>query len=388
MYSILDLSEIIFGLVVENEILPNAVNIKYLEQPYKNGIKYILDGNKKSREQIISNVGIPAFQSSMDAYESVKSIKNVNWIELLEKASFNLKLSAQLRKAADKIENGEEFDFGELVQTFNIIEGKQHNGIRLFDVKTIETPYIPSGWEAIDTHLVGFPKQGLITIGAAPFTGKTSFMLQANGRFLRAHPDKVGVLFSLEMPADELKARCMNFGNLYNEDVMKRTIIYDLLFDVKDVSYTAYKHKEEIGFMGVDFADLMLKNEASEGEMGNIYITLSITAKMLGIPLMLLSQLSRSYSGGTPRPHHLRYTSMAEAVSWGILMLYNPWTSFYSSKAEGLPDEEGYSYIVAWKYRGGFRLHNNQPGAIRIKFEGERGWHPRASYEDWRTLIR
>jgi hypothetical protein len=79
MYSILDLSEIIFGLVVENEILPNAVNIKYLEQPYKDGIKYILDGNKKSREQIISNVGIPAFQSAMDAYESVKSIKNVNW---------------------------------------------------------------------------------------------------------------------------------------------------------------------------------------------------------------------------------------------------------------------------------------------------------------------
>ena len=58
MYSILDLSEIIFGLVVENEILPNAVNIKYLEQPYKDGIKYILDGNKKSREQIISNVCI------------------------------------------------------------------------------------------------------------------------------------------------------------------------------------------------------------------------------------------------------------------------------------------------------------------------------------------
>jgi hypothetical protein len=388
MYSILDLSEIIFGLVVENEILPNAVNIKYLEQPYKDGIKYILDGNKKSREQIISNVGIPAFQSAMDAYESVKSIKNVNWIELLEKASFSLKLSGQLRKAADKIENGEEYDFGDLVQTFNIIEGKQHNGVRLIDVKTVETPFQPSGWEAIDTHLMGYPKQGLITIGAAPFTGKTSFMLQANARFLRAHPDKIGVLFSLEMPAEELKARCMNFGSLYSDDVMERTIIYDLLFDVKDVSYTAYKHKDEIGFMGVDFADLMLKNEASEGEMGNIYITLSITAKMLGIPLMLLSQLSRSYSGGTPRPHHLRYTSMAEAVSWGILMLYNPWTSFYSSKAEGLPDEEGYSYIVAWKYRGGFRLHNNQPGAIRIKFEGERGWHPRADFSDWRMLVR
>lgn len=388
MYSILDLSEIIFGLVVENEILPNAVNIKYLEQPYKNGIKYILDGNKKSREQIISNVGIPAFQSAMDAYESVKSIKNVNWIELLEKASFSLKLSGQLRKAADKIENGEEYDFGDLVQTFNIIEGKQHNGTSLYDVNAQPTPFIPSGWEAIDTHLIGYPKQGLITIGATPGSGKTSFMLQANARFLRAHPDKIGVLFSLEMPAEELKARCMDFGNLYNEDVMKRTIVYDLLFDVKDVSYTAYKHKEEIGFMGVDFADLMLKNEASEGEMGNIYITLSITAKMLGIPLMLLSQLSRSYSGGTPRPHHLRYTSMAEAVSWAIMMLYNPWASFYSSKAEGLPDEEGYSYIVAWKYRGGFRLHNNQPGAIRIKFDGEKGWHPRASYDNWRMLVR
>jgi len=388
MYSIVDLSEIIFGLAVEGKLAPTTINTSFIEPPYKDAIEHMVKGKDKSREGIITKVGIPAFQSAMDAYETVKNIKDINWLELLEKTSFSLKLSAQLHKAAEKIEKGQDFDFGELVQTFNIIEGKQHNGIRLCDVKTIDTPYIPSGWEAIDTHLMGYPKQGLITIGAAPFTGKTTFMLQANARFLRAHPDKVGVLFSLEMPADELKARCMDFGDLYNDDVMERTIIYDLLFDVKDVSYTAYKHKDEIGFMGVDFADLMLKNEASEGEMGNIYITLSITAKMLGIPLMLLSQLSRSYDGGTPRPNHLRYTSMAEAVSWGILMLYNPWTSFYNKKAENLPEEEGYSYIVAWKYRGGFRLHNNQPGAIRIKFEGERGWHPRAPLENWRMLIR
>lgn len=388
MYSIQDLSEIIFGLTVEGEIDPNTVNTTFLEPPYKETITFMAGGEGKSREDIISKVGIPAFQSAMDAYDTVKDIKDVNWLDLLQKASFNLKLSRQLRKVAEDIESGKEIDFGGVIQTFNIIEGKQHNGVSLADVVPIETPFISSGWDAIDTHLIGFPKQGLMTIGAAPGTGKTSFMLQANGRFLRKYPDKIGVLFSLEMPAEELKARCLDFGDLYNDDVFSRTIVYDLLFDVKDVSYTAYKHKQNIGFMGVDFADLMLKNEASEGEMGNIYITLSITAKILGIPVMLLSQLSRSYSGGIPRPHHLRYTSMAEAVSWMIMMLYNPWTSFYSSKAENLPEEEGYSYVVAWKARGGFRLHNNQPGAIKLRFDGEKGWHPRSKLDDWRMLIR
>ncbi len=93
----------------------------------------------------------------MDAYETVKELKNINWLELLQKASFALKLSSQLKKVADDIEQGKDYDFGSLVQTFNIIEGKQHNGVTMSDVVAMQMPFISSGWEAIDTHLIGYP---------------------------------------------------------------------------------------------------------------------------------------------------------------------------------------------------------------------------------------
>ena len=76
-------------------------------------------------------------------------------------------------------------------------------------------------------------------------------------------------------------------------------------------------------------------------------------------------------------------TGMAEALSWMILMLYDPssnWVASEDKSSEILPAIDGVAYIIAWKVRGGFRVHADDcPGAIAVPFKGSRGWHPKQS---------
>jgi hypothetical protein len=131
--------------------------------------------------------------------------------------------------------------------------------------------------------------------------------------------------------------------------------------------------------IGVDFADLMIVDEEnSEAAMANIYRIMAQMAKSMRLPVFLLSQLSRGYTGGLPRPNHIRYTSLAEALSWQILMLYNPNTDWSEESGKvDLPREAGKGYILAWACRGGFRNHDG-PGAIEVDWDGGSGWGKKA----------
>lgn len=115
-----------------------------------------------------------------------------------------------------------------------------------------------------------------------------------------------------------------------------------------------------------------------------------IGAKQLHIPIILLSQLSYKYQGGLPHPDHLRYTSLAKALAWMIIMLYNPSSDFYeedSGVADMLPIVEDKAYMILWKVRGGFRKHiNDSPGAIQIAFRGDKGWGDKTSERSWYSL--
>jgi hypothetical protein len=106
----------------------------------------------------------------------------------------------------------------------------------------------------------------------------------------------------------------------------------------------------------------------------------------LKIPVVLLSQLNRNYTGGLPRPIHLRYTGLAEAVSWGIWMTYNPYTEFHACDDSILPPLTDKGYILAWKMRGGMQRHDNKPGAICLGWNGATGWAEDCEQTDWFLL--
>lgn len=144
------------------------------------------------------------------------------------------------------------------------------------------------------------------------------------------HKKENVAIFTLEMMKEEIKRR---FDEIYklSESTQDRIQINDAIVTPEEVIAKA-STIENLGLVCIDFADLLIKGDTTESAMAHIYRTFMLGAKTLGCPVVLLSQLNRGYSGGIPRPKDIRYTGLAEALGWLILMLYNPSTDWFAEE--------------------------------------------------------
>lgn len=372
-------SEIVCGLVIEKKLAPHSVRAEYLFPPYNEIVEKIQQG--ECIEDVITKVGINPIQVAKDASHSLNGLSSANWVKILEGKAVLYDAGIKLEKFGKKAQKGEEIDWPLL----NFIsakaqEGRGGNFTSLSDIEAMEIPYKKTGFAGIDVHLGGLPIVGQVLVGAPPGTGKTTFMADLSGCWVKEHKDEYVADFTLEMMASELKMRFKEIIKL-TADEMSRILVNDEPFLTPEDIIAKCSTIKNLGLVCVDFADLLVNGETTESSMAHIYRTFMLGAKKLGCPIVVLTQLNRSYSGGVPRPHHIRYTGLAEALAWMILMLYNPSKDWFSEKGDNdeelLPTLKNRAYIVAWKCRGGFRVHKeDSPGAIQLPFVGEKGWHP------------
>lgn len=376
------LSEIVFGLAINNRILIETARSEIFCTPYDKGMELLLSG--KSRENITIKIGPGAMQAAQMAAESILGSKE-DYVSMLETAYERTRLADRLAILSKRLRQGDEVDLTEIIEQWNVMQGNQFDMVSMDQIASDEHPFIQSGWAAIDRHLVGLPKTGLLTVGGSPGSGKTTFMIRLFKSFLHLYVDREVAIFTLEMPAAEFKFRAITMHE-FTEEEQKRCKICDQVLTVEEVASRAAKLGEKLGLVCIDFADLMVQEDVSEPQMAKIYKTCATLAKRMKIPVVLLAQLNRNYTGGLPRPTHLRYTSLAEAVSWGIWMTYNPFTEFHVCDDTLLPPLSDKGYIIGWKMRGGIQRHNNQPGAIALGWSGEQGWAEDCENTDWFVL--
>jgi hypothetical protein len=368
-------SEIVAGKILKGKLALNVVRPEIFIEPYDRIIELMQSGHKE-KEDIISIVGLSPVTAAMDAANAVQNDR-VDWVSLLEKVATKCQIAAKLRQHAKKLDNGEDIDSVEVVEDLRQLDREKPYMIPLTEVETDPMPFIPSGLPFIDNHISGWPKSGLISIGAKPGDGKTTFLIKAAAGYVRYYSDKKVGVFTLEMPASEFKSRVCDLEPDLTTEQLARIVVEDAAeLGVRGVANKAAR-EPDLGLVCVDFADLMIPDENTESEMAKIYRVLAGLAKTLGVPVILLCQFSKEYRGGVPLPRYFRYTSLAEALSWMMLCLYNPARDYSDTNDRSLtlPQIAGESYVVAWKIRGGFRLHElDNPGAIRVKFSGKVGW--------------
>lgn len=373
-------SEVVCGKIIKRKLAVSAVRPELFIEPYDRIIELIQKGEGTvTQEDIISKVGMNPVMAALDAATAAENHKgDIEWIALLEGVAKKCILADKLRRHAKRLDQGEDVETIELVEEFRQYEGKKPYMTPLDEIEKGDSPFISSGWDAIDQEFGGWPKAGLITIGASPKVGKTSFMSKAAIKFVQRYPTKKVGIFTLEMRDTEYRTRVEDLRGDLTQEQLHRIVVDDTAgMTVAEVANKAAR-EPNLGFVAVDFADLMIQDENNESEMAKIYRTLANLAKSLGIPVMLLSQFNRSYSGGVPLPRHIRYTSMAEALSWMLCVLYDPRKDFGSKEdAVTLPVVQGerITYIVGWLIRGGFINHpDDNPGAIAVNFHGKTGW--------------
>lgn len=369
-----DVSEIVTGLSLKNRIATNAIRTETVMPPYNEIIKMVKEG--KDHEEIIEKVGLSPVQSAFDAEKSVNGTGDKDWIRILENSYELFATGQRLEKTGRKMQSGETPDISSIRYELSKFDGGKTGRKRLADIESSEIPFILTGWPPIDDHLGGIPEVGLIVIAGNPGVGKTSLMAKLSTRFAKKHPTKTVAIYSLEMILEEISMRFREIEKSM-KDVEDRIEINADPMTTDEIIADAARI-DNLGLVVIDFADYLVRGEITESSMGMIYRTLSIGSKLLHCPIILLSQLSRSYGGGIPRPKNIRWTSLAEILAWMLLMLYNPETDFYEENEkdrEVLPVMEKTAYIIAWKVRGGFRSHrDDSPGAIATGFSGEKGW--------------
>jgi len=180
---------------------------------------------------------------------------------------------------------------------------------------------IPSGFTTIDRVTNGWQGSNLIIIAARPSMGKTALALNF-ARNAAVDFNTPVAFFSLEMSAKQLTQRIISCesrvnysqiqsGNVQNEyelicrksgEISNSKIFIDDtssigIFELRSKA-RKMKMKHGIGIVVVDYLQLMHgekeKNGNREQEISSISRGLKALAKDLGIPVIALSQLSRS----------------------------------------------------------------------------------------------
>lgn len=391
-------SAAVVGLCIEGRLASESVNKANLMPPFDEAFAEF----KKTGDVglAMDKVGLDIIQNALDRSKQINGTsKLADWVAMLERAKNNYEAGEILGRMSKKLLQGDQVDWARVSSIATKATIGIGNGFTsLSDITAMNVPFKKTGFAAVDKHFGGIPEIGQVIIGAKPGGGKTTFMLQLAACWVKTHPTETVIIYTLEMTKEELKMRLLELAKLTPEE-MDRIVVEDAPISVEETLSKAATI-ENRGLMCIDFIDLLVQDESNESAYSHIYKQYMLGAKSLRIPIIVLVQLSYKYVGGIPRPFHIRYTSLAYALAWMLLMLYNPNDAGYkeANEEEFLPTMKDMAYIVAWKARGGFRpengiesvvdattgeltekknekLYNGLPRAIQVPYKGSIGWH-------------
>lgn len=271
-----------------------------------------------------------------------------------------------------------------LMDSFDRIEELHKNKGELRGIRT--------GYRDLDNMTAGLQRSDLIILAARPAMGKTT--LVTNLAYNVATIEKLPVLFfSLEMSKEQLVNRMLadaanvdswniRTGRLTDEDFLKlseasgelaEAPIY--IDDTPGLSVLEMRtkarrkhHESPLGLIIVDYLQLMQATNNHNGnrvqEVSEISRGLKLIARELDVPLIALSQLSRTVESRTPpKPQlsDLRESGSIEQDADIVSFIYRP--GYYE------PDNPEYAHITELI----IAKHRNGPvGKVDLYFHPER----------------
>jgi len=305
-----------------------------------------------------------------------------DWIKILEQTAVRAEAGEKLDRIVRRLKVGDEIDESKILEIASMLDAGHADFIKLSDIEPDTEPWQETFWDPIDRNIGGFPRSGLVVIGAPPGTGKTSLLIKLMVQ--AAKQGKETGFFSLEMTLSQIANRFIQVDSKLKKKEKDLILASEEVVNVHEIAAKASRlaaSHPDLYFIGIDFADLLVEGEQSESVMGEIYKTLAVLSKRIRKPVVLLSQLSRRYEGGLPMVTHLRYSGMAEATASLVLLLYNPdslWANMGGGKVS-VPHTSGQSTIIVGKTRYGFKLGTkgaavSSVGYFPVKWDGGIGW--------------
>ena len=423
------------GLLLDNQAWDKVVDILMADDFYNPGHKLIFTAiSELSNEtkpfdpltlaEVLDNRGemddVGGLVYLAELAANVPSVANIQaYAEIINERSIYRKLISAGQKMADAAYHPEGRKSAALVEeaerlVFNIAEERAKTGgpqgvrdIIHNTVKKIEYMFdagdaitgTTTGFTDLDNMTSGMQPSDMIIVAARPSMGKTTFAMNLVENALLAS-DKAVVVFSLEMPSEQLMMRMLSSlgrinqskvrsGQLEEEDWPKLLSAVERIKDKKlfiddtaGISPAEMRSrirrivrelpvsKDEnagspLGMIMIDYLQLMQIPGFSEGrtnEISEISRSLKAIAKEFEVPVIALSQLNRSLEqrpNKRPVNSDLRESGAIEQDADVIMFIYRD--EVYN------PDTEykGIGEIIIGKQR------NGPIGSCRLAFVGQ-----------------
>ena len=254
---------------------------------------------------------------------------------------------------------------------------------------------ISTGYKYLDQILNGLHKSDLLVLAARPGVGKTSFAMNIVENVALA--GKTCAVFSLEMGKSQLVERMMcsvagvsmehaNKGQMTKIEWLKIAKAKELLSGAKifidDSSIITpqeimskcrrLKRKNGLDLVMVDYIQLMTPDKRKnldnrQQEITEISRTLKLLAKEIDVPVLALSQLSRSVESrkGRPQLSDLRESGAIEQDADIVIFIHRPDRNATEKELAENKIERNVAEIIVEKHR------NGPSGVVKLYFKGE-----------------
>ncbi|AHJ97294.1 primary replicative DNA helicase [Hymenobacter swuensis DY53] len=257
---------------------------------------------------------------------------------------------------------------------------------------------VPSGFSALDRVTSGWQPSDLVIIAARPGMGKTAFVVSAM-RNAAVEFKKPVAIFSLEMSSLQLVNRLISAEAELDSEKIKKGNLADYewaqlnhkisslssapiyIDDTPGLSIRELRTKcrrlkahHDIQMIIIDYLQLMTGNTDGKGggnreqEIASISRALKGIAKELNVPVLALSQLSRSVEtrGGDKKPQlsDLRESGSIEQDADMVIFLYRPEYYKITEDEMGNPTQ-GTGEVIIAKHR------NGSLESVQLKFIGK-----------------
>ena len=252
---------------------------------------------------------------------------------------------------------------------------------------------LSTGFDGLDKITTGLHEGNLIILAARPAMGKTALALNI-AKYVATMERKPSIIFSLEMSAEELIERMvasegmvpgyhLKTGNLSTDEwkrlVQAQSNLYDTPIFVDDtagiriseIRSNARKLAQEMGDLGVIIIDYLQLITGAKGEnrqqiVSEISRELKILAKDLRVPVIALSQLSRSVEqrqDKRPMLSDLRESGSIEQDADIVAFLYRD--AYYQKEHADSQEANNVTELILEKNRHG------SLGTVKLYFHKE-----------------
>lgn len=302
-----------------------------------------------------------------------------------------------LTKAEGQLFGIAENNMKKTVATMNVVVSEAIKEIEQAAKNSDGLSGVPTGFRKLDEVTSGWQRSDMIVIAARPAMGKTAFVLSM-ARNTAVDFNQGVAIFSLEMSSVQLVKRLISAESMISAEKLRKGKLEDYefqqlytrvsklstapiyiddtpglsVFDLR-AKCRRLKMQYDIQMVIIDYLQLMSAGGSKgtgnrEQEISTISRSIKEIAKELNVPIIALSQLSRSVEtrGGDKRPvlSDLRESGAIEQDADIVGFLYRP--EYYGiTTAEDGSSNEGVGEVIIAKHR------NGGLETVRMRFVGK-----------------